>query len=214
MLEAPPGVTVAEVRPRTFSPGCSQQTLPGPACRKNCLKSRPVGLRRPGRVQTLGPELAGPGANTQGRGHGGPYSPPRPGAHRKGVAPTPTRPGGSRARVPFGRSAPVSSLQKPQESQERKEEVQRRVDTHGERADDGREGKRPNRGKGGGDSRLVHHIPAVQPQLPRPKMAVARAQRPRRGRGNCRAPARPQHQLRLTSCARPPRAGRSHCAVT
>lgn len=38
--------------------------------------------------------------------------------------------------------------------------------TQGGRTDEGREGKRPNRGKGGGDRRLVHQIPTMQPQLP------------------------------------------------
>lgn len=37
--------------------------------------------------------------------------------------------------------------------------------THRGRTDEGREGKRPNRGKGGGDRRLVHQIPTMQPQL-------------------------------------------------
>lgn len=38
--------------------------------------------------------------------------------------------------------------------------------TQGGKTDEGREGKRPNRGKGGGDRRLVHQIPTMQPQLP------------------------------------------------
>lgn len=77
--------------------------------------------------------------------------------------------GPEQARVPFGLSVPVSSLQKTKESQERKEkEGQRRMDKHRGRTDEGREGKRPNRGRGGGDRRLVHQIPTMQPQLPGP----------------------------------------------
>ena len=38
----------------------------------------------------------------------------------------------------------------------------------GARTGQGREGKRPNRGKGGGDRRLVYQIPTMQPQLPGP----------------------------------------------
>lgn len=49
----------------------------------------------------------------------------------------------------------------------------------------GREGKRPNRGKGGGDRRLVHQIPTKQPQLPDQQLpslqtAAAQMQKPHR----------------------------------
>lgn len=79
--------------------------------------------------------------------------------------------GPEQARVPFGLSVPVSSLQKTKESQDRRE-GRTEEDGQTQRKDRRREGgggKRPNRGKGGGDRRLVHQIPTMQPQLPRPE---------------------------------------------
>lgn len=85
--------------------------------------------------------------------------------------------------------------------------------THRGRTDEGREGKRPNRGKGGGDRRLVHQIPTMQPQLP-----GAAASQPANGRcSDTEAPADvqldrqalagtgavpgPVHQLRLMAAS-------------
>lgn len=79
---------------------------------------------------------------------------PHPSHHRAGKLAA----GPEQARVPFGLSVPVSSLQKTKESQERKEKAGQ---TKGG-------GERPNRGEGGGDSRLVYQIPTMQPQLPGP----------------------------------------------
>lgn len=168
----------------------------------------------------------------------------------KSITPTPTpaacchhRPGNpaagpEQARVPFGLSVPVSSLQKTKESQERKDGESGGW-THRGRTDRGREGKRPNRGKGGGDRRLVHQIPTMQPQLPgqrlpSPQTAEAPMQKPcrcaegQRGSGGHRRGAGPVPQLRLMAASvaaapappdvmLPPSSapwGWSHCSVT
>lgn len=57
---------------------------------------------------------------------------------------------------------------KPKKARRGKRRKDRGGWTHTGRTGQGREGKRPNRGKGGGDRRLVYQIPTMQPQLPGP----------------------------------------------
>lgn len=147
---------------------------------------RPLGTRP--RTHSQSPEQ---GANAQGVGHGSdthlslaptfiPTLLPQPGRQMKSISPhphprrllppSPWQPG-SRTRASKSTFRAVGACliiaenqRKPGE--EREGGTEEDGQTHRGRTDEGREGKRPNRGKGGGDRRLVHQIPTMQPQLP------------------------------------------------
>lgn len=212
MLGVQPRVILAKVRggrsaggKETSEPASpdSHRKLPELLCSRNCLNPKPEGHWVQGLEHRLrAKSRQGREQNAQGMGHGSdthlslppPSSLPssQPGRQMKSPPP-PQQPAAialatrqqdqNKQEYLSGCRCLSHHCRKPKKARTGKRR-DRRGWTHRGRTDRGREGKRPNRGKGGGD-RLVHQIPTMQPQLPGQQlpslqMAVTRMQKPHR----------------------------------
>lgn len=174
-------------------------------CSRNCLNPKPEGHWVQGLEHRLRAKTGGAGSrmlrawamgvtHTSPCPHGHLYPPPQPDRQMKSppppssLLPSPWQPG-SRTRTSKSTFRAVGACLIIAENQRKpgQERGETEEDGHTEegQTEGGREGKRPNRGKGGGDRRLVHQIPTMQPQLPgqqlpSPQMAVTRMQKPHR----------------------------------